>query len=216
MALTHALRSLPVSTATEIHLTRDTWDLTAGKTVFIKWYAPWCGHCKELAPDWDKMANEWFESNNKNNVLVASVDCTKEEEWCVEMDITGFPTLTYGDPSHDGVFMETYSNEKTYEKLSQFVRDELTKPICSPGNIQSCDALQQAKIREMWNMSLDEIESFIEEKNQLIRQAEIEFQNDFETMQADYDKHSQQHELQKVELKNNIKLLKTLLEAPSS
>ena len=198
----------------EIELTQENFDaMTADKTVFIKMYAPWCGHCKELAPDWERMAREWA---HHKQALVASVDCTKEEEWCVSMGITGFPTLLFGDPSEGGVFLETFSGDKTYEGLSQFANETLTKPICSPGNPSLCDKPQREKIKSMWKMSISDLDSSIQEKEQSIEQAEKDFQLSFETMQAAYDKHSQDHELRKVQLKNNIKLLKTLLKKESS
>lgn len=57
-----------------IELNPSNWDdLTAGKTVFIKFFAPWCGHCKKMKPDWDKLMNEY---ENHESVLVGEVDCT--------------------------------------------------------------------------------------------------------------------------------------------
>jgi thiol-disulfide isomerase/thioredoxin len=38
-----------------LELTHENYDqITEGKTVFIKHYAPWCGHCKAMARDWKK------------------------------------------------------------------------------------------------------------------------------------------------------------------
>jgi thioredoxin domain-containing protein 5 len=38
---------------------------------FIKFYAPWCGHCKKLAPTWDEMAENYGEGGA---VTVAKVN----------------------------------------------------------------------------------------------------------------------------------------------
>lgn len=50
--------------------------------------APWCGHCKQLAPIWDELAQH-FESDE--NVIVAKMDATKNEVDGVQ--VSGFPTL---------------------------------------------------------------------------------------------------------------------------
>ena len=51
-------------------------EMTSGKTVFLKMYAPWCGHCKSMAGDWAKLEAD-FEGHPV--ALVGSVDCTADE-----------------------------------------------------------------------------------------------------------------------------------------
>jgi len=65
-------------------LTTDNYDsLTAGKTIFVKFYAPWCGHCKKLAPDWNKLIDA-FEGHA--TALIGDVDCTAEGKPLCEMN----------------------------------------------------------------------------------------------------------------------------------
>lgn len=56
----------------------------------MEFYAPWCGHCKNLKSDWEHVATEL-----KGKVKVGAVDCTAHERLCGEFDVKGFPTLKF-------------------------------------------------------------------------------------------------------------------------
>ena len=53
------------------HLTGSNFDSVVfdkSKNVLVEFYAPWCGHCKQLAPIWDKLAESL---EDKEDVLVS-------------------------------------------------------------------------------------------------------------------------------------------------
>lgn len=47
--------------------------------VVSQFYAPWCGHCKRLAPFWGTLADSFA---NDSDVIIASVDCTVANNAC--------------------------------------------------------------------------------------------------------------------------------------
>ena len=55
---------------------------------FVEFYAPWCGHCKKLEPEWNEVA-----SKLKGQVKVAKVDATQESELAEKFKIKGYPTI---------------------------------------------------------------------------------------------------------------------------
>jgi protein disulfide-isomerase A1 len=66
--------------------------------VLAEFYAPWCGHCKALAPKYEEAATEL----KSKNIPLVKVDCTTEEELCRTYEVDGYPTLKVfrGPDSH--------------------------------------------------------------------------------------------------------------------
>merc|ERR1719367_1256669 len=86
------------------------------KDTFVKFYAPWCGHCQKLAPIWDDLAAE-FENNDA--VTVAKLDCTVSSALCQEHGVKGYPTLAY---FRNGKKAEDYRGARTLKELTDFVK----------------------------------------------------------------------------------------------
>merc|ERR1712133_101559 len=85
------------------------------KDVFVEFYAPWCGHCKSLAPVWDKLGEE-FEKDD--NVVIAKMDATANEADGV--NVKSFPTLKLW--KKDTNKLVDYSGARDFETLAHFVR----------------------------------------------------------------------------------------------
>jgi len=63
--------------------------VSAHPFLFVEFYAPWCGHCKKLAPIWDETA----EAAKDLSVPLAKVDATAEKSLAEEFEVQSFPTL---------------------------------------------------------------------------------------------------------------------------
>lgn len=74
-------------------LTDDNFEevvMQSKEPFFIKFYAPWCGHCKKLAPIWIDLATEM-----KGTIKVAEADCTVHSKVCSRYGVSGYPTIKF-------------------------------------------------------------------------------------------------------------------------
>jgi len=165
-------------------VTKESWDAESnGKTVFVKFYAPWCGHCKKMKPDWDKLMTEFADSKT---ALVAEVDCTAGgKSLCDEVGVRGYPTLKYGDPNN----MEDYKGGRTLDAFKKFAEENLG-PTCGPNNLDLCDDDKKAQIEKYSAMSMADLDAAIIEADEKAAKAEADFKVFVDGLQKQYEAES--------------------------
>jgi len=103
--------------------------------VFIKFYAPWCGHCKKLAPTWLQLAEQM-----KNQLVIAEVNCEAYGSICRSQDVQGYPMLFYYDEA--GAKTE-YTGSRKLADLDAFV-ERLVSPSVQEIAFSDFDSQVQA------------------------------------------------------------------------
>ena len=112
-----------VSHGKVLDLTMSSFNTFASKDILIKFYAPWCGHCRRLEPVMNELAVEFHNSNNDNEAerktIIARVDGSSERMLAARFGISGFPTLFY--LSEDGITCYKYSGVRDFENIKSFL-----------------------------------------------------------------------------------------------
>jgi len=90
----------------------------------VLFFAPWCGHCKNLAPTYEKIATDFL---NEKNVLIAKIDATKNTVLAEKYHVHGYPHLVFFDgkkKSEEGYEPDIYDGEREEEDFINFLNEK--------------------------------------------------------------------------------------------
>lgn len=128
-----------------IELTDDNFDslvLGSDDMWLVEFFAPWCGHCKNLAPHWADAATQL-----KGKVKLGALDATVHSRKAAEYGIQGYPTIKYfpAGKKISSSSAEEYSGGRTANDIVAWALEKHTDSLPSPEIVQ---VTEDAAIKE--------------------------------------------------------------------
>eukprot|EP00922_Rhytidocystis_sp_ex-Travisia-forbesii_P072514 GHVS01108109.1.p1 GENE.GHVS01108109.1~~GHVS01108109.1.p1 ORF type:complete len:511 (+),score=132.79 GHVS01108109.1:218-1750(+) len=120
-----------------VTLTKDNFEtFIENDVVLVEFYAPWCGHCKKLAPEFEKAAQQLKLEGSA--VKLGQVDATQETELADKYGVRGYPTLQLFRKKTP----EEYSGGRTADTIVEWI-NKMTGAAVS-----ELDAVELGKLKE--------------------------------------------------------------------
>ncbi|KAJ9557385.1 hypothetical protein OSB04_011999 [Centaurea solstitialis] len=121
LATTLALFLISSCVADVVVLTADNFENEVGKDrgALVEFYAPWCGHCKKIAPFFEQLG---ILVKKTKSVLAGKVDCDENKELCTKYGVSGYPTIKWFPEG--SLEPKDYEGSRTVDGFAEFINKE--------------------------------------------------------------------------------------------
>lgn len=156
-------RKVKVPPSAVTTLTTENFDelVLGSKAALVEFYAPWCGHCKSLAPKYEELGKVFA---GESDVLIGKVDATEEGALADKFGIQGYPTLKFF-PANSAE-PEDYNEARELDAMVNFInlkagthRTADGKLLPSAGRVKALDAILSAASFAVSSAVVDQIKS---------------------------------------------------------
>ncbi|GIL81325.1 hypothetical protein Vretimale_1122 [Volvox reticuliferus] len=130
LAIVQASDDPTISLPGVVDLTPDTFDkfVNGAKHAIVEFYAPWCGHCKRMVPEFQKLGElVTSDPKLKNQVVIGKVNADNHRSLGEKFEVRGFPTIKYfarGKPVNKDT-AEDYQQARTATAFVDFLKGKL-------------------------------------------------------------------------------------------
>eukprot|EP00301_Raphidiophrys_heterophryoidea_P011164 c1676_g1_i1.p1 GENE.c1676_g1_i1~~c1676_g1_i1.p1 ORF type:complete len:146 (+),score=47.93 c1676_g1_i1:54-491(+) len=97
-------------------------EINAAKWQIVEFYAPWCGHCKSLAPQYEKVGKHFAKQASKGafgDVRIVKVDATENSQSAGKFGVSGYPTIKI---FKDGQVHKDYDGPREWKDIAAEMR----------------------------------------------------------------------------------------------
>ncbi|KAK4549184.1 hypothetical protein LTR36_007642 [Oleoguttula mirabilis] len=127
-----------LAAASDVHdLTKDSFEpfVKENDLVLAEFFAPWCGHCKALAPEYEEAAT----TLKDKAIALAKIDCTEQQDLCQSYGVEGYPTLKVFRGADN---VQPYAGPRKAQAIVSYMTKQSLPSVSS---LLSKDALEEFK-----------------------------------------------------------------------
>jgi thiol-disulfide isomerase/thioredoxin len=91
--------------------------IVQNEPVFVMFHVDWCGHCKKMKPEFEKLKNEY---KGVVKVEMINAEDPSKKELVDNQQIDGFPTVRFYPNGLNGTH-ENYEGGRSFKELKHFL-----------------------------------------------------------------------------------------------